>query len=225
MKRNGFTLIEMIMTTLILSLLVITGGMVFQYFQDNWQRTKQRFAQTQTEYTAWQLTERTLYKTFPWLVVDKQQFGFYFLGRKEGFTAITHSAMQQPDSAAVYRLFREELSNGVSQLVYEEALLQGITLQSAEQELPFNFRLVLLRTEQPLRFEYYGWPNLEERQKATDLTSGLTFEPASWFDEYDGLTRRQHPLVIQVNIGTFSWPIQVHDTSEALLRSRTDPGI
>lgn len=223
MKRNGFTLIEVLMTTLVLSLLVISGGLVFRYFQDNWQRTKTMYDLALADYSAWQLVSRVVNKTFPWLIVDGDKYSFYFLGRQDGFTAVSHTSVQQPEFPAVYRLFREELANGQVRLVYEEAVLQDVQLSDASQQLPFTYRLTLFTAPASLQFEYFGWPNLQEREKAQDPTSGLKFEPAAWYAEYDAKTRQQHPLIIQLNIDAFSWPIRVHDTSQSLLQTRADP--
>ncbi|QBL09787.1 prepilin-type N-terminal cleavage/methylation domain-containing protein [Rheinheimera sp. D18] len=223
MKQRGFTLIEVLITLILLSMLVISGAMVFQYFQDNWQKTRIRFQTAMTDYAAWQLTNRVLTKTFPHMVISGQQYAFYFLGKEDGFTAVSHTSVQAPGSPAVYRLFKESLPDGSSQLVYEEAVIAETLLAEAGQQLPFSYRLVLFQGKQSINFEYFGWPSLTDREIGSDPLSSVQFEPRAWFTEYDGIKRRQHPLVVQINVEQFSWPVMVHDVSDNLLKTRADP--
>jgi|GEM_PF-1189012 len=226
-RTKGFTLVEVLITMSVLSLVVLTGAWAYSFMSQNWQRNQQGYQQAYEQYSDWKLVQRAVSSTFPKLVRNNRDTaGFYFLGRDNGFTAVTHTSVQNPDYPAVYRLFREpDPESDGWQLVYEEAVLYE-ALTHVDQQLPFNFRLVI-QTELPeLLFEYYGWES--NMQRAAGMEIDIDFEgstDARWYDEFDAMERDQHPIIIQVHIGDFIWPVPVPDTSSELYNQSVDTSV
>lgn len=225
-QQGGFTLVEILLTMVILSMVMLSATYAYNYISQNWQRNQQLYERDLTDYMSVTLVYRAITDTQPKMVrvgsLPEQShfdvFSFYFLGRANGFTAYTNTSVQNPAYPAVYRLFSELDEQGTWQLVYEEAVLNKEPLRYAEQQLPFNFRLVLARHLAQLSFEYYGWQNLSTRLSQNAELMEELHEP-EWFAEYDGAERRQHPLTIQIHLDGFIWPIIVTDlTSELLMR-------
>ena len=230
-QEQGFTLIEVLLTMAILSLVMLTATYAYNYITQNWQRNQQHYDTGMQQYYATSLVYRAVTDTQAKIVrsepvnnqrVQAMNIGFYFLGRDEGFTAYTNTAVQDPSYPAVYRLFRERDDNGNWQLVYEESLLNNTLLSFADQQLPFNFRLVVASELRKLEFEYYAWPDFATRLAGYAETSENLSEP-QWFTDFDGLTRMQHPLTIQIHLNDFLWPVQVTDiTQELIMQSSPD---
>lgn len=214
----GFTLVEVMITLTVLSLVMLTGAYAFNYMAQNWQRNQASYNRALEGYEDWTMVQRAVSNTFPKVVRENDSIGFYFLGREDGFTAVTQVAVQDPEYPAVYRLFREPYEEGW-QLVYEEALLNEMVLIEGEQQLPFGFRQVLGRNLREIEFEYYGWANMAERNRGiSEFSEG---ESTQWFSDYDGIERVQHPLVVQIHIEDFLWPVVVTDITSELLQRTT----
>lgn len=220
-SATGFTLIEVLISTVLLSLLMLSASALYNYVSQNWQRNQHRYHKVIEHYKDWTLVQQSVNNTYPKLVYpalpnknkSQNQFpGFYFLGRDNGFTAITLQSVQQPGHSAVYRLFREPDPQNPSKwrLVYEEALLNTIILQHAEQELPFNFRRVLVSDLTDLSFHYKGWPSLNARLQQVSEFEVAEFS-GDWVSSYDGLQSLQHPLEIKIAAQSFDWSVAIAD--------------
>jgi len=227
-KAHGFTLVEVLLTMAILSMLMLTATYAYNYITQNWKRNQQLYELELAQYKSATLVYRAVADTQPKLVKGAaiesalgtaSSNGFYFLGRDNGFTAYTNSAVQDPAYPAVYRLFREQSENGQFSLIYEEAMLNDVLLLRAQQNLPFSFRLTVATELNSLNFEYYGWASATVRMDAKSEAGMQLFTP-EWFKQYDGMERAQHPLVVQVMIEDFLWPIPVLDLSSELLNRR-----
>lgn len=221
MGRNhastGFTLIETLIAMVLLSLLMISGALAYDYFSQNWQRNKGLADETLERHHLLTLVQKVTRNTFAKAVpTGNQRYGFYFLGRDNGFTAVSQVSVQNPDLPAVYRIFLER--NGINKfrLVYEEAVLAETYLTSADQQLPFNFRRILYDNVEQISFQYYGYKSLDERNRTVAADTGQTYE-LEWFPEYDGLQRVLHPQAIEINMNGFRWLIEVPDTVEQAL--------
>lgn len=229
----GFTLIEVLLSISLLSLLMLSALMAYGFMQQNWQRNQAGMEQARSHYVIWQLTSQTLSNTYPKIVYASvpeltgpsanMQLGFYFLGRENGYTAVTSLSHQDPESAAVYRLFKEPDPDAIGrwQLVYEEALLNQQLLRHAEQQLPFNYRRVLLRQQQQITFSYQGWLSLRDLMESQTDESAAT---PDWHSEYDGLATSLHPLKLTVVTDDVSWQQQFDAQYQQLLQ-QADLGI
>lgn len=217
----GFTLIEVLLTMTILSLVMLSGAAAFNFMAQNWQRNQVVYARSLEQFEDWSLVSKSLANIVPKTTIndDNSGAGFYFLGRENGFTAVTNMAVQNPEYPAVFRLFKERNETGW-QLVYEEASLQHVLLRQSSQVLPFNFRRVIATGVSTLEFEYYGWESYAFRAQAQgEMSSGGV---PQWYDEFDGASRRQHPLVIQIHVDGFLWPLVVTDISQEVMERTID---
>lgn len=221
---KGFTLVEVLLTMAILSMIMLTATYAYNFITQNWKRNQALYEKALLDYKSTTLAFRAVSDTQPKIVKGEQapslqenrsRTGFYFLGRDNGFTAYTNTAAQNPAYPAVYRLFREQDANGKFSLIYEEAMLNDVLLTYSEQILPFSFRVTVASDLNALNFEYYGWRSANARMSADPETGDEMLSP-EWFTEYDGMQRVQHPLVMQVQIDEFLWPIPVTDLSSEL---------
>lgn len=218
---RGFTLVETLIAMVLLSLLMISGAMAYDYFSQNWQRNKGLADATLERHHLLSLVQKVTANSFPKVVYSgEERLGFYFLGRDNGFTGTSRMSVQNPDATAVYRIFREPNGEGGFRLVYEEAVLDHVYLTHADQDLPFNFRRVLYDNVEQINFRYYGFGSLTERNQTIAADMGDTFE-LRWFDEYDGLQRVLHPQAIHIDLNGFDWSIEVPDAVEGAIARYT----
>ncbi|RUO56269.1 prepilin-type N-terminal cleavage/methylation domain-containing protein [Pseudidiomarina homiensis] len=217
--QRAFTLVETLIAMVLLSLLMLGGALAYDYFTQNWQRNKGSMNDAMQRHHLTTLVQRVTQSTFAKVVHKNRQaghLGFYFLGREEGFTAVSSASVQDPTVPAVYRLFKEQNQDGTWRLIYEEAPLKGFRLEEPEQNLPFNFRRVIYDNIAELDFSYFGWNNYDERRDVISAENREVLEPR-WFNEYDGLARVVHPIAIRINLNGMSWLITVSDNAIDIL--------
>ncbi|HET8816651.1 MAG TPA: prepilin-type N-terminal cleavage/methylation domain-containing protein [Pseudidiomarina sp.] len=222
-RQHGFTLVETLISLVLISLVMLSAAMAYQYFTQNWQRNQSNFLDVRENYRTWQLVHQVTDAIYPKVVFDDNQVpGFYFLGRDDGFTGVASISAQDPSTSAVFRIFREPNQNNGFRLVYEEATLGQQALQRAGQTLPFNFRRILIENAASISFRYQGWQNIAVRSRAI-AAEGFEERIATpeWFSDYDGMERSLHPLAIEINAAGVVWFITLPDSAVAELSRYT----
>ena len=213
--KRGFTLIELLIAIAIFSMVIGLASYSFSLFSRHWDGLRGDYSSTRVILQRVDLFTQSLSNAIGWVVVDELgSIGFYFLGDEGGFTLVTASPMFSDDGPAVIRVLRERDSSGSGwQLVYEEAPLRGIVLRSAEQQLPFRDRVVVLRGLADVQFQYFGWLSTAERSGESD-TGGV---PPRWFTKFDGLIQRQQPVRIAITLDGLAVPFALPDRDEVLV--------
>lgn len=216
---KGFSLLEMLVAILVLAIVIGISTYAYSLFIRQWDGHLGRFDEAQAQYQRLEWLSAALEDTLPYVVRDDDgQLGFYFLGRDEGLTLVTMSAIFGVGAPALIRVFREPDEDGAWRLVYEEAPFAGTLLVRANQRMDFRHRLVIARGLPRPEFRYFGWASLGSR---------LTIEEASpesraWFVEYDGLVRRFHPEKIELRMGNDGAVFDVPSRSDALVTAHVE---
>lgn len=219
-KVTGFTLVELLIATSILLLLVVSVSYSYSLFNEHWNRRLSKIEQQFSAYKSLDLVATAIRNTSVFYVSAElkqgrnNNSGFYFLGRDEGFTAVTNNSVAKAGQLAVFRLFRENDENGTLRLVYEEALLEQAPLVVANQPLDFSFRTVLATGIPVLSFSYYG------DDSAIVPLDDISVVPKKWFVEYDGMALNNQPEVIRITIDQFDWFVEL-PTKAAQLKNRS----
>jgi prepilin-type N-terminal cleavage/methylation domain-containing protein len=222
-QLRGFTLIELLVAITIFGMVVGLASYGYSLYTRSFSRWQSGFQRAAAQYQRIDLLKTALEDCVPWIVRDDaDQPGFYFLGRDEGLTLVTQSAVFESSAPAVIRVFREADGQGRWNLVYEEASLKGLLLLRASQTLPFKHRMVVMQGLTALEFEYFGWENLAARAAAENQPTAE--QSARWYSDYDGLKRRLHPERIAVQLGGTRVVFLVPERADAALNRYLGPG-
>jgi prepilin-type N-terminal cleavage/methylation domain-containing protein len=202
--KAGFTLIELLIAmSIMLGVLMLTAT-AYQLYTDSWKRDLSRVEQRYQSFRTTELLLDAMQAILPLTVTNDGLRAYYFLGREEGFTAVTYAPIFNVGHPAVMRVFRELNDNGQYRLVYEEASLQNTVLKQANQVLPFNYRVIIADGLPAVSFAYFGWASISSQMSAAgDVDIAIKSAPR-WFNEFDGLTRQLHPEKVQIQLGEFS---------------------
>lgn len=213
MKQRGFTLIEMLISATLLMIVMGTAMYGYQLYMQFWHKEEAQQSIRFDAYRNSDLFYTAMRGIVPYAVQSDQIYAFYFLGRDDGFTAVTQSPIVNPGALAVIRVFREKAADGSFQLVYEEASLRAILLMDAEQELPFAHRIVIAKALPQLGFQYQQTSN-----EVNDAFPDQLVRVRKWLPQFDGLLLRTHPTKIQLNINSLVIDIEVSDRQNLLLQ-------
>jgi prepilin-type N-terminal cleavage/methylation domain-containing protein len=209
---HGFSLIELLLSTAILSLLIGLATFSFALFSEKWVTIGNSSTQGLSELRRISLLDDSLRAVIPWKFGDDVSSGYYFLGDAEGFTAMTERPIFFRNGLAVIRVLAErESTGGRWRLVYEEASASELVAIRPDTNLPFNRRLVISSGLRDLYFEYLGWNSLADRYIPAEI--GNTVEPA-WISNFDGIARQHHPVAIRLNVDSNAIVISQADRVE-----------
>jgi prepilin-type N-terminal cleavage/methylation domain-containing protein len=218
-KLRGFSLLEMLVAVVVLSMVIGISTYAYSLFIRQWDGHLGRFDESQAQYQRLEWLATALQDTLPYMVRDdKNELGFYFLGRDEGLTSVTMSPIFGVGEPALIRVFREPDDSGTWRLVYEEAPFAGKVLAHADQRMEFRHRLVVARGLPRPEFRYFGWADLQSRVNIEDsLSTGR-----AWFDEYDGLRRQFHPEKIELGLGNDVAVFEIPVRADALVTTYSE---
>ncbi|WP_019674717.1 PilW family protein [Arsukibacterium perlucidum] len=211
--KRGFTMVELLIAMSIMLTMLVLTATAYQLYTNSWQRDLSKIEQSYQDFRYNELLLDAMQAILPLAVTDQGSQAYYFLGREEGFTAVTYAPIFNLGYPAVIRVFRETNDDGSYRLVYEEASLQHTVLKSSEQTLPFTYRKIINENISDLSFSYFGWKDITARiASQTDMDNGDGSTP-QWFDEYDALNRRLHPQKVKVVMAGFTLEFAVPDRS------------
>lgn len=218
----GFTLVELLIATSILLVVLATAMYGYQLYQAQWQRNLSKIDNGFQQLRRYDLVSTALHGIVPYMVASNQvaadqQQSFYFLGRTEGFTAVTVAPVFNPGAPAVIRVFKEIRPDGKYQLVYEEASLAEAPLVNAQQQLPFAHRLVVSEDQLSIEFAYYTEAVSDINQRI-DENGNFLKTNYQWLPEHDALIKRIHPVQISINLSGFNWQLPVAERTQSLLK-------
>ncbi|MEH8015828.1 prepilin-type N-terminal cleavage/methylation domain-containing protein [Rheinheimera muenzenbergensis] len=211
--KKGFTLVELLIAMAIMMVMLVLSATAYQLYTATWQRDLSKLETSYQQFRYSELLLDAMQAILPLAVTDNGMHAYYFLGRAEGFTAVTYAPIYHTGFPAVVRVFREQNENGRYRLVYEEATLQHTVLKEASQTLPFNYRQIVAEDIPSLTFSYFGWESLTARVASqNDFTTGIDKVP-QWYNEYDALSRKLHPEKIKIKLDDFALEFTIADRS------------
>ena len=210
---RGFTLLELLISLTIMMMIFTLGFQGYRLYSQSWQRDLSDFQDSFEQYKTLDLFTTALYGIIPSMVKNGDRQAFYFLGRGEGFTAISMAPIFNPGASAVIRVFKEPQQDGKFQLVYEEASLRDLVLVTPDQLLPFEHRLVVMTDLPAIGFRYFGLSSKESLFNAISDDNGQ-LPSQQWYDEYDGLKTELHPSKLLLQLDQFELQIPIPQRSQ-----------
>lgn len=214
LKAAGFTLIELLIATVILLALLSLSMFSYSTLTKAWGHRLSNIEFVQDDYKKKILFTNAVSGIIPVVTRQRNDTGFYFLGDSSGFTAITNSAIFNPDYPAVIRVFSERSESGTFDLVYEEASLKDLLLLDSGQELPFANKLLIFSDLSRIDFAYYALPDISTPVEFDRFEQPK--ERRQWLGNHDGMVARTHPTDFSINIDGFEMLFSVADRAGVL---------
>lgn len=219
-QTKGFTLLEMLVAMMVLSMVVLVASNAYSIFSHKWQGRLGHFNETAMQYRMETIVDSVLSKITAYVVFNSQHLPrLYFEGNKNGFVAVSLSSIFSSSVPAVIRLRTEQNNNFGYDLWYDEWPMQDGLLYKTTQDVKYTRSVLLLKDARRIDFNYYGWPSLADKQ--WDPESQQEQRPEGWSDEFNALERHVQPEKVRVDVvtesGTHSVLIRLLDSLPSLL--------
>ena len=201
----GFSLVELLVAMVILSLIVLVSTQSFSLFTQRWDGRLEHFDERFDELRARWVVRDLLTSIHPFIVKNPAgRDRFYFEGNRNGFVAVASQSVFDKEVPAVVRLSFVIAKGGKYDLTYEEWPMVTDQLRSTTQNIPWSAPILLASDVTAPDFAYFGIPK----------NGGATRDgsnDARWFENYNSLQTFYHPFAIQLawqtEEGAVSWSI------------------
>jgi prepilin-type N-terminal cleavage/methylation domain-containing protein len=198
MKARGFTLIEVLLAMILLSIVMYVGSLSFSIFSERWRKDMGGFNADVSDARRLLLLRQVLHGAANYLVRDIDDRAVYlFYGDAKQLVFVSNSPILRGGQQALIRLTVETLENGQQQLKYSESafIKQPVFQLSA---LPESTDSVVLLQSENIRFNYFGWQSFAARVHYTESYQGSP----NWQVAYDAKTIGVLPFAVNLTWAT-----------------------
>lgn len=194
MKAKGFTLIEVLVALMLLSMVMYIGSLSFSIFSERWRKELGSFNDDVNNTRNLLLLRQVLHGTANYLVRDNNnQPTYLYYGDESQLVFVTNAPLLETAYQAWVQLSIKTTEHGQQQLWYAEASFKsGALLSLAPPE--FTGKKMRLLTNSNIRFNYFGWPTFAARIRYTEDRAG---KPV-WQPSYNAATVGVIPYAVNV---------------------------
>jgi len=196
---KGFTLVELLISTALLSLILFIASFSYSLFANNWNKEMGNYKETAQFIRNIELVKRAFQSTVP-LVITKQdkKKGLYFVGTNSSITAVSSYGFFS-ELGVIYRISLEDSIDGSTDksLVYREAEANNVLLVDESQAFQFSHKHVIIERVESVDIQFYGWENINA--KSLQL-SGLGKAEKKWHKKYNASSSGLFPEQVRINV-------------------------
>lgn len=188
-KQKGFSLIELMIATALLSMVMFTGYFAYSLYTDKWQKRADHFWQLNQSALGTEAIIRTLEAASVYIVRDqKEQFSILFEGQQTGITLVTNTGLFSNETALI-NIKAIDQENGLQSLLYSEMPLNNTLLLNYPIEENWQYQHILVNDIAKINFQFYGWETLENavagNLDSAELSIGETRVKRRWYTEHN----------------------------------------
>ena len=200
-NNTGFTLVEVLVATLVLSMVIYLATLSYSLFLDTWKRKKLSDVTAMQQYRSHFLLRNSLESIFDYYVTDPEseknnrRFPF-FKGEKESLEFVTLSSVFHKGKPAVarIRLKKSEVGN-LKALIYEETSLNGTYIRYYDDVLEYKNEMLICDNLKSVSIRYFGvWEVKYDLEKDAFVTE------YKWRETFKGKKRNATPNTIEMMI-------------------------
>ncbi|CED70276.1 putative uncharacterized general secretion pathway protein [Aliivibrio wodanis] len=225
-KNNGFTLVEMLVSMVILSSVIVIATQAHKQFIVNSEQFSDKYQKTLVTTQFRELLFERIEQSVLYVTKKNNVFGIdknvvYWIGDSKQLVAVTRMSLQNPKRSAVYML--SVIDN---ELIYCEKVMDSWIAEAGE--IPSDicqYSRVIASDIDKLSIRYYGWPNSTEMLQAqsSEFLTGVRSKQ-QWFTQYHGEKTELAPEWIELTLtekneqkNTWLLPVKYHDSERLTL--------
>lgn len=186
--QAGFSLIELMIATALLSMVMFTGYFAYSLYTDKWQKRAEHFWQLNKNALGTEALIRTLESASVYVVKnEKDEFSVLFSGQEKSITLVVNTGLYS-NTTALIRMQAIAQDNGLQSLIYSELPLINAMLLEYPKDPLWQYQNILLKDITKVNFQFYGWQTMENAGNSTlsaiDLEPGQTKARRHWYNEH-----------------------------------------
>lgn len=195
----GFTLIEVLISMMVLSSLIYIATLSYSMFLDVWQKKKLIDTTALNDYRSHILVRSALESVCDYYVTDpsNEKIGHYypfFKGKKKMLEFVTLSSVFNKGIPAAARLSLKDSPNGHN-LIYEELPLDQTYIKYADVNPKYSRAMVVYTGIKKMNFSYYGMWEIKWSQKENHFKTIY-----KWQDTFSGQEKNNIPEMIKITL-------------------------
>ena len=216
--NRGFSLVELLVAMVILSLIVLVSTQSFALFTQRWDGRLKQFDDRFDQLRARWVVRDLLTSLHPFVVKNPDgRDRFYFEGNRNGFVAVASQSAFDSRIPAVVRLSFVIAKGGKYDLIYEEWPMVTDQLRTTTQLIPWSEPVLLADNVSAPDFAYFGVPKAGRGGDVQQLGT----DQARWLNDYNSLQTFFHPKAVQLSWlgddGPVSWSIPLIQPAPGLI--------
>ncbi|MBF0225770.1 MAG: prepilin-type N-terminal cleavage/methylation domain-containing protein [Desulfobacterales bacterium] len=201
-RTNGFSLVEVLISTIILSLIVFIVSFSYSIFLRGWSAKKLIDIKAINDYRERTLLRNSLESAYDYFITDhsNEKIGFYypyFNGHDSSIEFVTLSSVFWKGLPAAARLRADKDENGLQKLIYEEVPLDSFFIKYDSDKIIYKKSMIPYDNIKQISFRYYGL--LKSVMNSLTLSFDFFYD---WQNEFIGKDKRLMPEIIEISILT-----------------------
>lgn len=195
-KELGFTLIEIMIATLLLSAVMYIGSMSFSIFSDKWQHGQTAFDNVSKQSRSLLLLRQIIQGTSNYLLRDKNgNIDYFFEGGSKSVSFVTTQGLLSKDQLSLVELKIIPADDNLTDELwyFETPLAKSPWLNRTSAPLP-SFKIKAFRA-QNIRFNYFGWQSKQDIELFYD---GDQVAP-KWENSYSSIKSGRLPIALNLS--------------------------
>ncbi|XOV79220.1 MAG: PilW family protein [Aestuariibacter sp.] len=192
MKPQGFSLVELLVAMSLLSMVLFIGSFAHSQYSEVWRKEQSDFEKQYVKVKGVTTLYRILSDIQPYVIKEEKYAYHYFQGGENILRSIKAQSLLHPEYPAAFSLFIRDNS-----LIYAEKALTAGPMLTENVPGKYDFEIVVVNSLKRLKFEYFGWSNVDDWYKTIDSQPALA---PSWFGFYSGKDTQIPPMSVKVNL-------------------------
>ena len=198
-NNAGFTLIEVLIATLVLSMVIYLTTVSYSLFLNTWERKRLSDVSAIQEYRSRLLLRNSIESIFDYYVTDPEsernnRWFPFFKGGKESLEFVTLSSVFHKGKPAVAKMQIEKSEAGnLKSLVYKEASLAKNYIRYKDNPLEYKNQMVIYDNLKSVCIRYFGvWEIRFVHERQNFVTE------YKWQETFEGNERNAVPDTIEM---------------------------
>lgn len=204
-QSAGFTLVEVLVATMVLSLVIFLATFSYSLFLNTWEKKSVTNNRVISDYRSHVLVRAALESIYDYYITDPEnerngRHYPYFNGEKKMIEFVTLSSIFNKGVPAAARLrleCRDGADRNYCRLIYEETSLEQRYIRYADDKMVYDHTLIVYSGLEKLNFRYYGQYELKWNAAAENYDV-----IRKWQETFSGEKRNTIPEIIEVTLDT-----------------------
>lgn len=201
-RERGFSLIELLVTTVILGVIITIGNYAYSVYIQKWDGNVGSAEQALKDSQNLTYLHRTITGIIPYVVRNEQnQPRLQFAGQSTSLEGFTSKGVAL-DEAVHFKLQVEKRGRGYS-LMYYETSAQNYINKGVQHDSNWSYIRELVSEVEALEIRYFGWPSIDVKsltQTGFNNQAGESGSLQRWFANFDARVRGLHPDVVEITV-------------------------